>query len=493
MLWRALLVLALLSGVASAQPVITGWRPPTGCSTGEVILWNGSAWVCGAAGVTNSAGADVIPKSDGTDLVASRITDDGSSVGVTSSNMNLTSTTADNGRLRFAVTATANFIQSGVNATGGSANSLIFSTMNNGAEWGRFDSDGDLCLGSGGSCTSKLTVTGAASVSGNATLGDAAGDAHTVNGSLTATSGTATFGDLRGTVQTSTTTGTYTLTLSANTTHVRFNAASDAFVVGMTGGAEGRMVFIENMGAGNVFIYDEHATPGASDRWALDQTAGGFVRLANGGARGFASYNGATSRWSFSQLIGLNTPTSLAVNGPVAATGTSTFVALSTTDNVTMGNASTDAHTANGSLAITNGLTVASSGITITGSGLSVQGGAGTFDQNVVLGNAASDTITVTGHLVASGADPTISSCGTSPTVVGNDNAGTVTVGTGGSASCTITFSSTFTTAPACVVTPHFASSPYISASSATAITVAHGGPGFAAGDKLSYHCMGVP
>lgn len=78
---RLLVLLALLVGAwplsAVAQPVPVTWRPPTTCTTGQALVWNGSIWTCGAGGITNAAGANVIPKSDGTNLVASSATDYG--------------------------------------------------------------------------------------------------------------------------------------------------------------------------------------------------------------------------------------------------------------------------------------------------------------------------------------------------------------------------------------------------------------------------------
>lgn len=45
-----------------------------GCSSGESLAWSGTAWGCAAGGgITNSAGAGVIPVSDGTNLIASPI------------------------------------------------------------------------------------------------------------------------------------------------------------------------------------------------------------------------------------------------------------------------------------------------------------------------------------------------------------------------------------------------------------------------------------
>jgi hypothetical protein len=48
---------------------------------------------------------------------------------------------------------------------------------------------------------------------------------------------------------------------------------------------------------------------------------------------------------------------------------------------------------------------------------------------------------------------PALSSCGTSPTIVGSDIAGTVTMGTGSPTGCTITFANAYSSAPHCNVT----------------------------------------
>ncbi len=56
-------------------------------------------------------------------------------------------------------------------------------------------------------------------------------------------------------------------------------------------------------------------------------------------------------------------------------------------------------------------------------------------------------------HHIVSGPKPTVSVCGSSPSVTGNDVAGQVTTGTALPLSCTVTFAKTYGTAPACVVT----------------------------------------
>jgi hypothetical protein len=78
-----LLAPALSSIPAFAQPVPPTWRPPTGSLSGEFLKWNGTAWV--PSGVvpgtlTNSAGSNVVVKSNGTNLIASSVTDDGTTL-----------------------------------------------------------------------------------------------------------------------------------------------------------------------------------------------------------------------------------------------------------------------------------------------------------------------------------------------------------------------------------------------------------------------------
>ena len=66
------------------------------CANGEGLKWNGAAWICGSSGITNGAGANVIPKSDGTNLVASSLSDNGTTVSTAESfSISNTSATAD--------------------------------------------------------------------------------------------------------------------------------------------------------------------------------------------------------------------------------------------------------------------------------------------------------------------------------------------------------------------------------------------------------------
>lgn len=58
--------------------------------------------------------------------------------------------------------------------------------------------------------------------------------------------------------------------------------------------------------------------------------------------------------------------------------------------------------------------------------------------------------ITGSGHIVFTGDAPTLSSCGTSPSIAGNDNGAHITIGTSESGTCTITFATEWTNKPIC-------------------------------------------
>lgn len=86
--------------------------------------------------------------------------------------------------------------------------------------------------------------------------------------------------------------------------------------------------------------------------------------------------------------------------------------------------------------------------------------------------------------------NPTVSSCGTSPSIDSNSSnyAGTVTVGSVSATSCTITFASAFTTYNHCVITSQqsvaaFAYSYTLSDITVTATSMVS--------DKIDYHCEG--
>jgi hypothetical protein len=76
-------LLLCVCGIANAQPVLSPWRPPVGCSTNDVLKFNGTSWVCGS--VSGFSTNNVIPKGNGTGLTASSWTDDGTTSTTTGS------------------------------------------------------------------------------------------------------------------------------------------------------------------------------------------------------------------------------------------------------------------------------------------------------------------------------------------------------------------------------------------------------------------------
>lgn len=103
-------------------------------------------------------------------------------------------------------------------------------------------------------------------------------------------------------------------------------------------------------------------------------------------------------------------------------------------------------------------------------------------------------TMLVNGHQNFTGTSPAVSSgvldCGTTPSIVGNDNVGRVTVGssTNGGA-CTITFASSWTNAPICMVEDE-TTNILVRATSVGASSFQISGV-LVAGDSLTYRCSG--
>ncbi|HSV26235.1 MAG TPA: hypothetical protein VLJ17_24825 [Xanthobacteraceae bacterium] len=90
-------------------------------------------------------------------------------------------------------------------------------------------------------------------------------------------------------------------------------------------------------------------------------------------------------------------------------------------------------------------------------------------------------------HIRSLGAAPTLTSCGTSPSVSGSDVSGTITMGTGSPTGCTATFAQAYLNAPNCVVTwqTNIASMQYtVTASALTLVQTA------TSSNKVNYFCF---
>jgi hypothetical protein len=94
-----------------------------------------------------------------------------------------------------------------------------------------------------------------------------------------------------------------------------------------------------------------------------------------------------------------------------------------------------------------------------------------------------------TGNVSSAGPTPVLSACGGgSPTITGSNLSGTVTTGTTATG-CVITFTTTFASAPSCVVSPAsgvLASFSYVVTASAITVTQTS-----TSGNTITYVCVG--
>lgn len=251
-------------------------------------------------------------------------------------------------------------------------------------------------------------------------LGDSA---VTDDGTAVTVAGILNVQNLRGKAQTVTTTGVATITVNADTTVLRFNPASLLEIVGFTGGADGRIILCENIGAANVLVYHENAGATAANRIKTDANTGSQV-MYNGSIPGMGIlwYDGTSSRWKYNTLWGYNSPTSLAVNGSLSTTSTlfvnSNTTLGSSTGNNTVVNGYLHQINASNSAGVVIGTSTKDWTFYMSGTSLVLHeytgtlgggggadwvtfaaGGAVSFNGNVTLGDANTDTHTVNGSL----------------------------------------------------------------------------------------------
>lgn len=157
--------------------------------------------------------------------------------------------------------------------------------------------------------------------------------------------------------------------------------------------------------------------------------------------------------------------------------------------DVTSGNKSIGIQTAANS---TNNSTATGSLYFETGGKGAGTGNSGSFFfQSGASSGGTRGTFNVNAHIVTAGSSPSLSSCGTSPTISGNDNAGKVTIGTGGvTTTCVLTFNQTWTTAPSCFANNETSIVLVQAVSTTTTVTLNVTLP-FGASDVVSYNCVG--
>ncbi len=104
------------------------------------------------------------------------------------------------------------------------------------------------------------------------------------------------------------------------------------------------------------------------------------------------------------------------------------------------------------------------------------QGGTTQFRSLDIENGKGSDIVTFDGaskHMIEGGTAPTLTSCGGSPTIIGDDKAFTITIGSAGTG-CVATFATTYGTLPTCVMSAQGAA-PGSYIVSATAVTISSG------------------
>lgn len=278
---------------------------------------------------------------------------------------------------------------------------------------------------SGATLPAKLSISGSLSTTGDVTLGDASTDAHTLNGTLTA-NGTA---------------GTNGQVLQIISGLPQWGAPSSAGIATGSGTANTLAKWTGANSLGDSMVTDNGTT----------LTVNGHVTLSSGKTLNVGSYinainqiyaaNGQAYLRSGELDFGYNTAAHFVghINAVGYQEGTTQQRSLQINDGT--GNVlGTD------SIAYFDGTNKA----TRLYGDLTVNG-------NTTLGDANTDTVTfnakINSKVYYTGTAPTLSSCGTSPTITGNDERFTITMGTGGATSCTVTFASAFTNTPVCSVT----------------------------------------
>jgi hypothetical protein len=196
--------------------------------------------------------------------------------------------------------------------------------------------------------------------------------------------------------------------------------------------------------------------------------------------------NGTAATYTDSSTAGSGTAALEAINSFVASTLASTNSSVTTTDAAEVYISGAVIKGSNNTATASYGLLIDTTnvGAQTASYGLRVKAQTGaTTNWSAWLDGA----VKLGGHVVTSGTAPSLSSCGSSPSISGTDMAGTVTAG-GTATACTVTFASAWSAAPHCNVTPQTGSvtNTFSYSISTTAITVTETGLG---GGLFDYNC----
>jgi hypothetical protein len=307
----------------------------------------------------------------------------------------------------------------------------------------------------------------------------------------------ATVGDFRGTPLTpaaiSGTVDDYNPTNLATARILRLTSSASASIRGIQGGSPGRLLTLCNVGAQSITLINDSGSTAANRIYTPDALAISIPYIAYWGAGSSGEcltlrYDGTYSRWVLHSRATSIIP-QLEVSSQIYVGGATTLVGnVGTLANVTLGNDAADLVTVTGDLTVSDDTNLAT-----------LQTAFAT-----TLGGTEAVNIKFTGKPYMRGTAPTLSTCGTSPTISGNDKVGLVTMGTGTPAGCTLSFNGAWdTNAPICQTQRFNANStlpkvvPSITAASTTGITIttydiSTGSAANCASCQFTYHCFGV-
>ena len=130
------------------------------------------------------------------------------------------------------------------------------------------------------------------------------------------------------------------------------------------------------------------------------------------------------------------------------------------------------------------------SGALSVGGPISSTAGAVEVDDAQGLDVSAGNLAVGGGQITVTGTAPTLSACGTTPAVEGSNSVGMVTIGTGVTTSCTVTFATAFPNAPTCLITGPSTSITYAATATTAALTILSSAD--MDSEVINYLCFGL-